>query len=157
VNAAQITCLVCQKAVFKMEEMMVDKMTMHKACFQCSHCKRVLSLGNFTMANGQLFCKPHYIELFKNSGGKYEAAFGDSGFEKKAERAYTPPSSPGSGTRQISPSSLDRRDSSGRSLSADDLPQALSGVGSPGKPVTPMQRAATLTVNGSSNVGAAKQ
>ena len=37
-----------------------------------------------------MYCKVHYLKLFKESGGKYDKAFGDGGFQKKATPAYTP-------------------------------------------------------------------
>jgi len=109
-----------------MDELVVDKNVMHKKCFVCSHCKRQLSLGNFTLANNMLFCKVHYIELFKTSGGKYEQAFGDAGFEKKAERSYTPP--------PAAARTLDRRDSSG-----SPRPASTGGL-SPESPPQPEKR-----------------
>lgn len=84
-------CVVCNSAVYKMEEVIVDRMMMHKQCFQCEHCKRQLTMGNFACINGNMFyCKPHYFEVFSQSGGKYEKAFGDAGFEKKALNSFTP-------------------------------------------------------------------
>ncbi|KAH9260015.1 hypothetical protein BASA81_001787 [Batrachochytrium salamandrivorans] len=84
-------CVVCNSPVYKMEEVIVDKMMMHKQCFQCEHCKRQLTMGNFACINGGMFyCKPHYFEVFSQSGGKYEKAFGDAGFEKKALTSFTP-------------------------------------------------------------------
>jgi hypothetical protein len=127
VNQNKVVCAVCTKQVFKTEELIVDKMSMHKACFVCSHCKRLLSLGNFTLANNQLYCKAHYMELFKNSGGKYEQAFGDAGFEKKAERSYTPP--PAAGSRV----SLDGRRASVTSGSGSppSRPMSMDSASSP--------------------------
>jgi len=69
-------CKVCQKRVYEMEKIVADKNIYHKMCFKCSHCKRILSLGNFAAMNGKLYCKPHFLELFKSGGGNYEEGFG---------------------------------------------------------------------------------
>jgi hypothetical protein len=38
----------------------------------CFHCKGKLSLKGVAVIDGQLYCKPHFIELFKSGGGKYD-------------------------------------------------------------------------------------
>ncbi|KAH9245916.1 hypothetical protein BASA81_016556 [Batrachochytrium salamandrivorans] len=89
--STQTLCAVCNTPVYKMEELIVDKAVMHKKCFQCNHCKRQLTMGNFACINSTFYCKVHYFELFSQSGGKYEKAFGDAGFAHKAQTSYTPP------------------------------------------------------------------
>ena len=32
----------------------------------------IFSLGNFAAMNGKLYCKPHFLELFKSGGGEYK-------------------------------------------------------------------------------------
>ena len=39
----------------------------HQRCFKCSHCKSQLTLSNWSIGNGVLFCKTHYLELFKGA------------------------------------------------------------------------------------------
>lgn len=36
----------------------------HQPCFKCTHCKSQLTLLSFAQVSGQLYCKPHYHELF---------------------------------------------------------------------------------------------
>jgi hypothetical protein len=90
VSVEATRCSVCDIPVYKTEQVIVDKVVMHKQCFQCEHCKRQLTMGNFACINSTLYCKAHYFELFSTNGGKYEKAFGDAGFEKKALNSYTP-------------------------------------------------------------------
>jgi len=66
-----------------MEKMVADNVVYHKSCFRCTHCNRVLSLGNYT-ANGVSklpYCKPHFLQLFKEKGN-YDEGFGQ---EKKSK------------------------------------------------------------------------
>jgi hypothetical protein len=74
-GTGQTLCTVCALPVYKMEELVVDKAIMHKRCFQCTHCHRQLTLGNFAAVNKTLYCKVHYFELFSTNGGKYDKAF----------------------------------------------------------------------------------
>ena len=76
-------CPVCDDAVYATEAFVVDGCTLHKSCFKCNHCSRRLTISNFAAVNKKFFCKTHYFEIFQKSGGTY-AAFGDSGFKKKA-------------------------------------------------------------------------
>jgi len=89
-TVAKVICVVCGQTVYKPEELIVDKAVMHKRCFQCAHCKRQLTMGNFACINSTFYCKTHYLELFAASGGKYDKAFGDAGFKNKALGSYTP-------------------------------------------------------------------
>lgn len=36
------TCLVCEKAVYHMEKLEVDRKLFHKQCFKCQECKKTL-------------------------------------------------------------------------------------------------------------------
>ena len=61
---------------------------LHKGCFKCDHCNRQLTISNFAAVNGKNYCKTHYVELFKSSGGNYKV-FGDAGFTKSASGHLT--------------------------------------------------------------------
>ena len=39
-----------------------------QTCFKCQECGKVLGLGTFAALNGQMFCKPHFKQLFKLKG-----------------------------------------------------------------------------------------
>lgn len=68
-------CALCQKTVYPMECLVADKQTYHKSCFRCHHCNSQLSLGTYASLHGQVYCKPHFKQLFK-SKGNYEEGFG---------------------------------------------------------------------------------
>lgn len=58
-----------------MECLTADKQSFHKSCFRCYHCNSKLSLGNYASLHGQIYCKPHFKQLFK-SKGNYDEGFG---------------------------------------------------------------------------------
>lgn len=68
-------CTLCQKTVYPMECLVADQQSFHKSCFRCHHCNSKLSLGNYASLHGQIYCKPHFKQLFK-SKGNYDEGFG---------------------------------------------------------------------------------
>lgn len=58
-----------------MECLVADKQIFHKNCFRCNHCRSKLSLGNYASLRGNIYCKPHFKQLFK-SKGNYDEGFG---------------------------------------------------------------------------------
>uniref|UniRef100_A0A8V1AAM6 LIM zinc-binding domain-containing protein n=1 Tax=Gallus gallus TaxID=9031 RepID=A0A8V1AAM6_CHICK len=68
-------CTLCQQRVYPMERLVADKQSFHKSCFRCHHCGSQLSLGNYASLHGQIYCKPHFKQLFK-SKGNYDEGFG---------------------------------------------------------------------------------
>lgn len=68
-------CSACNKTVYAMEKIEADKKIYHKSCFKCMHCKTILKLGNYTANDGQIYCKPHFLQLFAIKGN-YSAGFG---------------------------------------------------------------------------------
>ncbi|KAK9065479.1 hypothetical protein SSX86_014880 [Deinandra increscens subsp. villosa] len=61
-------CKACDKTVYFVDLLTADGVTYHKACFRCSHCKGTLSMVNYSSMDGVLYCKPHFEQLFKESG-----------------------------------------------------------------------------------------
>ncbi|KAF6160955.1 hypothetical protein GIB67_007596, partial [Kingdonia uniflora] len=61
-------CKACSKTVYPMELLSADGVSFHKACFKCNHCKGTLKLGSYSSMEGVLYCKPHFDQLFKESG-----------------------------------------------------------------------------------------
>ncbi|KAI3988808.1 hypothetical protein MKX01_016379 [Papaver californicum] len=61
-------CNVCDKTVYVMDLLQADGLSFHKSCFKCSHCKGTLKLSSFSSMEGTLYCKPHFEQLFKESG-----------------------------------------------------------------------------------------
>jgi len=75
-------CHVCEKPVYEMDKMKADEIVFHKACFRCTHCNNVLSLGNFAAMKGVYYCKPHFKQLFKLKGN-YDEGFGNEQHKAK--------------------------------------------------------------------------
>ncbi|XP_024962571.1 LIM domain-containing protein PLIM2b-like [Cynara cardunculus var. scolymus] len=61
-------CKACDKTVYFVDLLTADGVTYHKACFRCTHCKGTLSMSNYSSMDGVLYCKPHFEQLFKESG-----------------------------------------------------------------------------------------
>ncbi|GFP87645.1 lim domain-containing protein wlim2a [Phtheirospermum japonicum] len=64
----QQKCKACEKTVYPVELLSADGVNYHKSCFKCSHCKGTLKLSNYSSMEGVLYCKPHYEQLFKETG-----------------------------------------------------------------------------------------
>ncbi|XP_022053153.2 LIM domain and actin-binding protein 1-like isoform X1 [Acanthochromis polyacanthus] len=69
------TCIACLQTVYPLERLEAHKQVYHKSCFRCVHCSTKLSLGNFASLHGNIYCKPHFSQLFK-SKGNYDEGFG---------------------------------------------------------------------------------
>ncbi|KAL2511406.1 LIM domain-containing protein PLIM2c [Abeliophyllum distichum] len=61
-------CKACDKTVYFVDLLSADGTTYHKSCFKCSHCKGTLVMSNYSSMDGVLYCKPHFEQLFKESG-----------------------------------------------------------------------------------------
>uniref|UniRef100_A0A668ATX3 LIM domain and actin binding 1 n=1 Tax=Myripristis murdjan TaxID=586833 RepID=A0A668ATX3_9TELE len=70
-----ITCIACQKTVYPLERLVADQHIYHKICFRCVHCNTKLSLGNYASLHNNVYCKPHFSQLFK-AKGNYDEGFG---------------------------------------------------------------------------------
>jgi len=78
INAASNPpCTRCQKTVYPMEKLIACDKVFHNKCFRCKHCDGKLSLKGFATIDGEPYCKPHYLSLFK-SKGNYAAITGDN-------------------------------------------------------------------------------
>jgi len=75
-------CKICDKTVYPMEELLADNEHFHKSCFRCNQCNRTLSTGSYASLDGAIFCKPHFLQLFK-SKGNYEEGFGKERYKNK--------------------------------------------------------------------------
>jgi hypothetical protein len=85
-------CSVCNKTVYAMEKIEADKKIYHKSCFKCMHCKSILKLGNYTANDGQIYCKPHFLQLFAIKGN-YSAGFGLNDHKARWSSNASPPGS----------------------------------------------------------------
>uniref|UniRef100_UPI00398F307A LIM domain and actin-binding protein 1a isoform X2 n=1 Tax=Pristiophorus japonicus TaxID=55135 RepID=UPI00398F307A len=72
---ARELCVACQKTVYPMERLVANQQVFHNVCFRCSHCNTKLSIGNFASLHGNVYCRPHFSQLFK-SKGNYDEGFG---------------------------------------------------------------------------------
>jgi cysteine/glycine-rich protein len=47
------------------DQMVAEGGVYHRSCLKCTECHCQLTLLNFASIKGTLYCKPHFIELFK--------------------------------------------------------------------------------------------
>ncbi|XP_042430075.1 LIM domain-containing protein PLIM2b-like [Zingiber officinale] len=100
-SGTQDKCKACDKTVHFIDLLTADGVPYHKACFKCSHCKGTLSMCSYSSMEGVLYCKPHFEQLFKETGNfstKFPASGGKSG-EKEQAKAPSKVSSMFSGTQ----------------------------------------------------------
>ncbi|XP_041744015.2 LIM domain and actin-binding protein 1-like isoform X3 [Coregonus clupeaformis] len=69
------TCIACLKTVYPLERLVANTQIFHTSCFRCLHCNTKLSLGNYASLHGNVYCKPHFSQLFK-AKGNYDEGFG---------------------------------------------------------------------------------
>ncbi|NXU90575.1 LIMA1 protein, partial [Xiphorhynchus elegans] len=69
------SCVGCQKTVYPMERLFANQQVFHISCFRCSYCNSKLSLGTYASLRGNIYCKPHFNQLFK-AKGNYDEGFG---------------------------------------------------------------------------------
>ncbi|KAF5731717.1 putative Pollen-specific protein SF3 [Tripterygium wilfordii] len=61
-------CKACDRTVYVVDMLSLEGVPYHKSCFKCSHCKGTLVMSNYSSMDGVLYCKPHFEQLFKESG-----------------------------------------------------------------------------------------
>ncbi|CAL0328107.1 unnamed protein product [Lupinus luteus] len=61
-------CKACDKTVYVVDLLTLEGIPYHKHCFKCSHCKGYLTMSTYSSMDGVLYCKPHFEQLFKESG-----------------------------------------------------------------------------------------
>ncbi|KAI3421525.1 uncharacterized protein J3R85_012220 [Psidium guajava] len=67
-SGTQEKCKACDKIVHLIELVSADGVPYHKTCFKCSHCNGKLVISSFSSLDGVLYCKPHFEQLFKETG-----------------------------------------------------------------------------------------
>ncbi|KAI7739997.1 hypothetical protein M8C21_028028 [Ambrosia artemisiifolia] len=67
-SGTQDKCAVCKKTVYPLEKITVEGEFYHKACFRCKQGGCFLTPSNYAALDGNLFCKPHFSQLFKEKG-----------------------------------------------------------------------------------------
>merc|ERR1711962_692500 len=58
-------CKMCGKQVYQMEKIVAEKASWHKNCFRCKECNKNLTLETYQSHEGNLYCKPHFKDLFQ--------------------------------------------------------------------------------------------
>ncbi|XP_045920561.1 LIM domain and actin-binding protein 1-like isoform X2 [Micropterus dolomieu] len=88
------TCVSCLKTVYPLERLVANQHVYHSSCFRCSHCNTKLSLVNYASLHNNVYCKPHFSQLFK-AKGNYDEGFGHRPhkelWEGKGESGETSP------------------------------------------------------------------
>jgi len=88
INTSNTPCAKCGKSVYPIEKLVACDKTYHNACFRCKHCDGKLSLKGFATIDGEPYCKPHYLSLFK-SKGNYSAITGGAEGKSSSFNAAT--------------------------------------------------------------------
>ncbi|KAL5701151.1 LIM domain-containing protein WLIM2b [Ranunculus cassubicifolius] len=104
-TGTQEKCKACDKTVYVMDQLSADGVSFHKSCFKCSHCKGTLKLSNYSSMEGVLYCKPHFEQLFKESGNltkNFQASVAKSAEKLTPELTRSPSKAAGmfSGTQE---------------------------------------------------------
>ncbi|GER30368.1 GATA type zinc finger transcription factor family protein [Striga asiatica] len=92
-------CKTCDKTVHFAEMVSADGVPYHKQCFKCSHCNGRLAISNYSAVEGQLYCKPHFEQLFRETGSFTTKKFQSSLKQGELNRAPSRVSSFFSGTQ----------------------------------------------------------
>ena len=62
-------CATCNKTAYAAEQIPAQGRIFHRACFRCTECRTQLGANNWCIdSGGQLFCKPHFMQLLKAGG-----------------------------------------------------------------------------------------
>uniref|UniRef100_A0A8C2DMD5 LIM domain and actin binding 1a n=1 Tax=Cyprinus carpio TaxID=7962 RepID=A0A8C2DMD5_CYPCA len=69
------TCIMCLKTVYPLEKLVANQQIYHNTCFRCAYCNTKLSLLNYASLHNNVYCKPHFCQLFK-AKGNYDEGFG---------------------------------------------------------------------------------
>eukprot|EP00011_Vannellida_sp_DIVA3-517-6-12_P011018 CAMPEP_0114611450 /NCGR_PEP_ID=MMETSP0168-20121206/4122_1 /TAXON_ID=95228 ORGANISM="Vannella sp., Strain DIVA3 517/6/12" /NCGR_SAMPLE_ID=MMETSP0168 /ASSEMBLY_ACC=CAM_ASM_000044 /LENGTH=641 /DNA_ID=CAMNT_0001822423 /DNA_START=16 /DNA_END=1941 /DNA_ORIENTATION=+ len=72
------TCAACGKRVYPMDLLSACDKAWHKGCFKCTHCQTSLRVNGYSSIAGDPYCRAHYQELFKKSGGTYDTFTDDN-------------------------------------------------------------------------------
>jgi len=141
-------CSVCNKTVYYSERLSADTQIFHKTCFRCSHCNRTLKLGNYCAFENKLFCKPHFIQLFK-SKGKYDTLSNNTTNVLNAKEGTISANTPIIETDQSTSESTSefKEPASPRSISPTPSSPRDSPSSSSAKVFNPTSNAASVTGN----------
>uniref|UniRef100_A0A671RMM2 LIM domain and actin-binding protein 1-like n=1 Tax=Sinocyclocheilus anshuiensis TaxID=1608454 RepID=A0A671RMM2_9TELE len=82
------TCVTCLKTVYPLEKLVANQQIYHNTCFRCAYCNTKLSLVNYASLHNNVYCKPHFCQLFK-AKGNYDEGFGHRPHKELWEVALT--------------------------------------------------------------------
>jgi len=85
-------CKACEKTVYVVDLISLEGFPYHKSCFKCSHCKGFLSMSSYSSMDGVLYCKPHFEQLFKESGNFSKNFQTSKSSERQGEQLTRAPS-----------------------------------------------------------------
>lgn len=145
---ARESCVACSKTVYPLERLVANQSVYHSSCFRCAHCNSKLSLGNYASLHNNVYCKPHFCQLFKAKGNY------DEGFGHRPHKELWGPKVEGDGPESSSPSRPDepaKAPESDHSPSVEDSPLAkvtvltatMEALGSPDRGVEKPNEART--------------
>ncbi|XP_024084721.1 transcriptional regulator ATRX isoform X15 [Cimex lectularius] len=75
-------CALCDSKVYPLEKIETNGKIFHKQCFRCTYCNCILRMDSYTLNNSQLYCLPHFKQLFI-SKGNYDEGFGSNQHKRK--------------------------------------------------------------------------
>jgi len=79
----KVQCEACNKTVYPMERVVVDKHNFHEKCFKCATCqKRLTTASCSSVLDGKFYCKPHFVEATR--GAKKSSSSTDNSASLKA-------------------------------------------------------------------------
>ncbi|XP_076347353.1 uncharacterized protein LOC143245191 isoform X2 [Tachypleus tridentatus] len=61
----EILCRICGQHVYLMDKIKAEKSAFHKSCFRCKECGKTLNVDTYSSHEGQIYCKPHFKQLFQ--------------------------------------------------------------------------------------------
>ncbi|XWS77072.1 hypothetical protein CRYUN_Cryun01aG0231100 [Craigia yunnanensis] len=82
-------CKACDRTVYVVDMLSIEGVPYHKTCFKCSHCKGNLVMSTYSSMDGILYCKPHFEQLFKESGN-FSKNFLTAKSERQNDLSKTP-------------------------------------------------------------------
>ncbi|KAF5451567.1 hypothetical protein F2P56_026665 [Juglans regia] len=85
-------CKACEKTVYVVDLISLEGLPYHKSCFKCSHCKGFLSMSSYSSMDGVLYCKPHFEQLYKESGNFSKNFQTSKSSERQGEQLTRAPS-----------------------------------------------------------------
>ncbi|KAG6431769.1 hypothetical protein SASPL_109852 [Salvia splendens] len=83
-------CHSCEKVVHFAEMFSANGVPYHKNCFKCDTCNGRLAISSYSTLDGKLYCKPHFEQLFRETGSFTTRKFQSSLSGKYAELGRSP-------------------------------------------------------------------